>query len=56
MGGTTGTDLRLIQRIPLATRAEHEQDGIHGFAIIKSEAGLNWFVLAEKKTDSRTNG
>jgi hypothetical protein len=34
MGRTTGTDLRLVQRIPLAPGAEHEQDGIHGFAII----------------------
>jgi len=36
MGGTTGTDARLVQGIPLATRAEHEKDGIHCFAIINA--------------------
>jgi hypothetical protein len=34
MGGTTGTDLRLVQRIPLAPGAEHKEDGLHRFAII----------------------
>jgi len=38
MGGTTGTDMRLVQRIPLAPGAEHEQDGIHRFAIIDAGA------------------
>jgi hypothetical protein len=34
MGGTTGANARLLQRIPLAAGAEHEEDGIHGFTII----------------------
>jgi hypothetical protein len=34
MGGTTGTDLRLVQGIPLAAGTQHEKDGIHRFAII----------------------
>src|SRR5262249_49192563 len=34
MGGTLGTDPRRVQRLPLAARAEHKKDGIHGFAII----------------------
>jgi hypothetical protein len=34
MGRTTGTEARLVQRIPLATRAEHKKDGIHRFPII----------------------
>ena len=34
VGGTAGTDAGRIQRIPLAARAEHEEDGIHGLAII----------------------
>jgi len=34
MGSTTGTKLRLVQRIPLAAGAEHEKDGIHRFTII----------------------
>jgi hypothetical protein len=29
MGGTTGTDACLVQRIPLAAGAEHEKNGIH---------------------------
>jgi hypothetical protein len=36
MGGTTGTDMRLVQRIPLAPSAEHEKDGIHRFTIINA--------------------
>ena len=34
MGGTTSTDLRLVQGMPLATGTEHEKEGIHGFALI----------------------
>jgi hypothetical protein len=34
MGGTTGADARLLQRIPLATGAEHEENGIHGLPIL----------------------
>jgi hypothetical protein len=34
MGGTTGTDARLVQRIPLAAGAEHEEDGIHRLPIL----------------------
>ena len=37
MGGTTGTDARLVQRIPLAASAEHEENGIHRLPI--SDAG-----------------
>jgi hypothetical protein len=54
MGGTTGTDLRLVQRIPLAPGAEHEKDGIHCFAII--DAGPMapqrvWFTRWEQRLD-----
>jgi hypothetical protein len=34
MGGTTGADARLMQRIPLAASAEHEEHGIHRRAIL----------------------
>ena len=34
MGGTPGTDPRLVQRMPLAASAEHEKKGIHRFAVI----------------------
>ena len=34
MGSTTGTDPRRVQCIPLAARAEDEEDGIHRLAII----------------------
>jgi hypothetical protein len=34
MGGTTGTDTRLVQRIPLASRAQHEENGLHRLPII----------------------
>jgi hypothetical protein len=34
MGGTAGADTRLMQRIPLAAGAEHEEDGIHCLPII----------------------
>jgi hypothetical protein len=34
MGGTTGTDARLAQCIPLAASAEDEEDGIHRLSII----------------------
>jgi hypothetical protein len=36
MGGTTGADARLVQRIPLAAGAEHEENGIHRLAIINA--------------------
>ena len=34
MGGTTGTEARLVQRIPRAAGAEHEEDGIHRLSIL----------------------
>jgi hypothetical protein len=34
VGGTAGTDARGVQGIPLAASAQHEEDGIHGLAII----------------------
>jgi len=34
MGGTTGTDVGGIQGVPLAPSTQHEENGIHGFAII----------------------
>jgi hypothetical protein len=34
MGGTTGTEVRLMQRLPLAPGTQHAEHGIHGFAII----------------------
>jgi hypothetical protein len=34
MGSATGTDARLLQRLPLAAGAEHEEDGIHRLSII----------------------
>ena len=34
MGGTTGTDGGGIQGVPLAPSTQHEENGIHGFAII----------------------
>jgi hypothetical protein len=34
MGGTPGTARRLVQRLPLAPGAEHQEEGIHRFAII----------------------
>jgi hypothetical protein len=34
MGGTTGANARLLQRIPLAAGAEHEENGIHCRAIL----------------------
>src|SRR5262245_42185897 len=33
MGGTTGVDVRLIQRVPLAASAEHEEHGSHGLSL-----------------------
>jgi hypothetical protein len=48
MGGTTGTDTGLVQGVPLAARAQHEEDGIHGPAIIDAwtmtpeRMGLAW--------------
>jgi hypothetical protein len=34
MGGTTGTEARLMQGMPLAARAEDEEDGIHRLALL----------------------
>jgi len=34
MGGTAGADACLIQRVPLAARAEHEENGIHRLPIL----------------------
>ena len=34
MGGTPGTDARLVQGIPLAASTEDEEDGIHRLSII----------------------
>jgi hypothetical protein len=34
VGRTARTDLDLVQRIPLASGAEHEKDGIHRLTII----------------------
>jgi hypothetical protein len=34
MGGTTGTEASLVQRIPLAAGAEHEEEGIYRLPII----------------------
>ena len=48
MGGTTGTEARLMQSIPLAAGAEHKEDGIHGLAILDAgpmaaqRMGLAW--------------
>jgi hypothetical protein len=38
MGGTTGTDACLVQSIPLASRAEHAEDGIHRPPIIEARS------------------
>ena len=58
MGGTTGTDFRLVQRMPLAPCAEHEQDGIHGFAIIDpgpmTPQGV-WLTRWEQRLDTCHN-
>jgi hypothetical protein len=34
MGGTTGTDARVFQGIPLAAGTPHEEHGLHGLAIM----------------------
>jgi hypothetical protein len=34
MGGTPGADARRLQRVPLATSAEHEEHGIHRLPIL----------------------
>jgi hypothetical protein len=34
MGGTTGTDTRVVQGVPLAPRPQDKEDGIHGSAVI----------------------
>jgi hypothetical protein len=36
MGGTAGADTRLMPRIPLASGAEHEEDGIHRLSILEA--------------------
>jgi hypothetical protein len=38
MRGTTGTEARVIQGIPLAAGAQPEENGIHGVAIINTGA------------------
>jgi hypothetical protein len=38
MGGTAGTDARVLQGIPLATGAQYEKDGIHCLAILDTGA------------------
>jgi hypothetical protein len=55
MGGTAGADTRLMQRIPLAAGAEHEEDGIHRLPI--SDAGPMapqgvWFARREQRLDA----
>jgi hypothetical protein len=55
MGGTTGTDLRLVQCIPLAPGTEHEKDGIHGFAIIDPRPMAPqrvWLARREQRLDA----
>jgi hypothetical protein len=34
MGGTTGADARLLQRLPLAAGAEHDANGLQRCAIL----------------------
>jgi hypothetical protein len=36
MGGTTGTEAGLIQRVPLAPGTQDEENGIHGLTIINA--------------------
>jgi hypothetical protein len=36
MGGTTGTEAGLIQRVPLAPSPQDEENGIHGLTIINA--------------------
>jgi hypothetical protein len=36
MGGTTGTEAGLIQRVPLTPGTEDEENGIHGLTIINA--------------------
>ena len=38
MGGTTRTEARVLQGIPLAAGAQHEENGVHGLAIINTGA------------------
>jgi hypothetical protein len=55
MGGTTGTDLRLVQGIPLTTGTEHEKDGIHGFTIIDPRPMAPqrvWLARREQRLDA----
>ena len=48
MGGTTGAEARLRQRMPLAAGAAHTEDGIHGLSLIDAgpmaaqRVGLAW--------------
>jgi hypothetical protein len=38
MGGTAGTDARVIQGVPLAASAQHEEDGIPRLTILDTGA------------------
>jgi hypothetical protein len=38
MGGTAGTDARVLQGVPLAPGAQYEKDGIHRLAILDTGA------------------
>jgi hypothetical protein len=43
--------MRLVQRMPLATGAQHEKDGIHGFAIVNAGPMASqrvWFARWEQ--------
>jgi hypothetical protein len=55
MGGTAGADARLIQRVPLAARAEHEENGIHRLPILDTgpmaSQGM-WFARWEQRHDA----
>jgi hypothetical protein len=55
MSGTLGTDTRHVQRLPLAAGAEHEKDGIHGFAIIDTGPMAPqrvWFAWGQQGQDA----
>jgi hypothetical protein len=55
MGGTTGTEARLAQRIPLAAGAEHEEDGIHRLPIIDPGPVTServWLPWREQRLDA----
>jgi hypothetical protein len=55
MGGTTGADARLMPRMPLAARAEHEENGIHRLSILDpgpmAPQGV-WFARREPRHDT----